>query len=833
MKPLTHEEAISRARSIHVDSYRVDLDLTQPETFAVTTRIRFTCAEPGAGTFVEHDQVRITSASINGRPFEAGEVADGRIQLVDLEADNELEVTSVGRFSVSAEGLCRFVDPQDDEVYVFSHCFLDLAPRVFACFDQPDLKAPFEIHASVPPGWTVRSNGVGHEVEPGRWAFETTPPLPTYIVGIMAGRWHVAEAQHEEIPMALLCRRSMAPFLDAEALFRDTADAMAAYIDLFGPYPFEKFDQVFCPNWLGGMENAALVTLGEDNLFRSHVTDADRYARSDLIYHELAHMWFGNCVTTRWWDDLWLNEAFATYVATLALSRTSRGRSAWISFAFMKEYAYRQDQMPTTHPVSAPVADTVDALSNFDGISYVKGASAIKQLAAWVGTEAFEKGLRRFIAEHVFSNAQLGDLLHALEGSSGRDLRTWADAWLRTSGVGMLSAAAVLDEDGRYGSFAIEQSASEPHPTLRPHRLDVGLFDRRGEAFVRREGVPIEVEGARAEVSALAGERAPDLTMIDDQDLSYTKIRLESDTLETLLDAGIWRVADPLSRARLWMVMRDLVEDAELPVGTYLHALIEGIERDEDASIVSSLYTHGLDAIRHLGDAAALHRRTEELAARSGAALDRALAGSDHQLAFLRGLIDTATAPSVLERVRGWLDGDGVPPGVVIGPTERWAVVCRLAVVGDAGSDVVDAEARRDASTTGAERAAIARAGIRTPAAKDAAWAAIFAGEDESYTMRMARATGFGHAEHTDLIRPFVDRMLPDLDAVWRRDSPFGAALLSQVLLSSVPVEAASMAMLDAAIASVDLSAGLRRIVLEERWVLGRALATRAVDLND
>jgi aminopeptidase N len=838
VRPLTYDEAVARAELIDVRSSELDLDLTRPgPTFGVRTRITFGCEREGATTWVEHEPGRLVSVRLNGVDLDVDRVAnDGRIALDGLAVNNELDVVSEGRYGVSAEGLCRFEDPEDGETYVFSHCFLDLAPRVFPCFDQPDLKAPYDIRARVPEGWVARSNGAGREVEPGRWEFSTTPPLPTYVVGIVAGAWHVVEVEHDGIPLGLLCRKAMAPHLDADELFADTVEAMDRYRDLFGPYPFPKFDQAFCPNHGGGMENAALVTLGEEYLFRSRVTQAERRNRSELIFHELAHMWFGDCVTTRWWNDLWLNEAFATYVAVLALSQGSRGSAAWVDFAFMKEGGYREDQMPTTHPVSGEAAETVDtanALLDFDGISYVKGASAIKQLAAWVGSDAFEAGLKQLIADHAFGSIGLADLLGAIEDASGRDLDAWAGAWLRTAGVATLRPDVELDGAGRIASFAIEQVVPREHAVVRPHRIEVGLFDRRGEELAPSEASPVKVQDARAEVAVLLGRPAPDLVVLDRHDLTWAKTRLDPRSLDTLLDAGVWRVTDPLVRAHAWMMLRDLVLDAELPVQVCLQALLEGIEHDDEPGIVQVLLGHVLDGIRRLGSPSELRARSGLIAARCAAAMDRAEPESDHQVVFARAVIDVAVAAPELDRLRAWLDDRQVPTGLRIGPKERWAALRRLVVVGEAGPVEIEAEEARDPTTSGREEAASTRAAIGTAEAKEEAWNAMFGSADLAYTMRFATANGFGPAEQADLVRPFVDRMIPALETVWRRDPAFGAAMLSRALLDAAPIEPSSVEVMDEAIASNRLPAGLHRIVVERRWEQARALDARDLDARE
>ncbi|HSJ00418.1 MAG TPA: aminopeptidase N, partial [Patescibacteria group bacterium] len=579
MQALTRDEAAERSRLIRVHGYDVSLDLTQgDETFGSTSRIRFACIDPGAeaSTFLELEADEVESVVLNGRPLDASAIGQDRVRLDGLQAENELVASARMRYSSQGRGMHRYVDPTDGEAYLWSDSVVNNAGYVFACFDQPDLKAPFTFRVRAPEGWTVLSTGTGSRSPDGTWIFTETPPLPTYLPIVVAGPYHSVYEQHGDIPLGLHVRRSLAPHLDADELFEVTRQSFDFYHRTFGiPYPYEKYDQVFCPEYdIGAMENPGCVKFTDRMIYRSRVTDDERASRAVVIAHEMAHMWFGDLVTMRWWDDLWLNESFAEYAGVLTTEEATRftGRWAWFC-ATVKAWGYRQDELPSTHPIAADVPDTEAALLNLDGISYAKGAGSLKQLVAWVGTDAFQAGLRAYIERHAHGSATLTDLLDALEASSGRDLRAWSQDWLQTPGTNLLRAEATLAADGSsYETVAIGQSAPEEHPTLRAHRLAIGLYDRSpdGSRLDLRERVEVEVTGERTDVPALAGARVPDLLLLNDDDLTWAKIRLDPRSLATIRDGGLARLADPLARALVWASAWDMTRDAELPVADYL-----------------------------------------------------------------------------------------------------------------------------------------------------------------------------------------------------------------------------------------------------------------------
>ena len=510
---LRRDEALARAALIDRLEYRVALDLTGEADFGSETVIRFQCREPGAGTFLDLTAPQVSAMELNGRRLPQEAFDGNRILLDGLLEENEVRVNARGAYHRTELGMHRFVDPVDGRVYLHTDFEPFDAHRVFACFDQPDLKGRFEFSVAAPAGWEVVSNSrpAGAPVTDGTvstWSFERTPPLPTYITAVVAGEYYTVRDEHRGIDLGISCRRSLAEHLDAAEIFEVTKAGLDFFQAAFQyPYPFGKYDQLFIPESnSGAMENAGTVTFNDVYIFRSRVTEAARERRGDTILHEMAHMWFGDLVTMRWWSDLWLNESFASFMAIFSQSQVTRWKDAWTTFADTeKTWAYRQDQLPTTHPIVAEIPDIESIYLNFDGITYAKGASVLKQLVAWVGPDRFLEGIRAYCRRHEFGNAELRDFLAALEEASGRDLHAWSREWLETAGVNTLRPE-IEAGDSAIERFAVRQEAPPDQPTLRSHRLAIGLYDVTSGELRRRRRVELDVTGERTEVPELHGE---------------------------------------------------------------------------------------------------------------------------------------------------------------------------------------------------------------------------------------------------------------------------------------------------------------------------------------
>ncbi|WP_405018373.1 aminopeptidase N [Kitasatospora sp. NBC_00070] len=843
---LTQDEARERAATLSVDAYRVRIDLTQgPETFRSTTTVRFSCAEPGATTFIELADADVHEVVLNGKPLE-GTSRRGRIALPGLSADNELRVVADCRYSRTGEGLHRFVDPADERVYVYSQFATADAHRVFACFDQPDLKARFELTVVAPTSWEVVSNSAAEEAgEAGAagtvWHFPPTDPLPTYALALVAGPYHVEQDRHRAedgriVPLRLLCRASLAEHLDADVLFDITKRGFDFFDEVFGTaYPFAKYDQVFAPEFnVGAMENAACVTVNEKYVFRSRATAALRERRAETLLHEMAHMWFGDLVTMRWWDDLWLNESFATYAGVLAQSEVTEWTGAWTTFANLrKAEAYRQDQLPSTHPIAADIPDIAATEVNFDGITYLKGASVLKQLVSYVGRENFVAAIQVYVRRHAWGNTTLADLLAALEETSGRDLATWSEEWLETSGVNTLRAAWELDDAGRVTRCTVVQEAPAGRPVLRSHRMAIGLYDRGPTGIVRRRRVELDVVGARTEVPELVGETRPDLTLLNDDDLTYAKVRLDDRSLETLLGGigGIGEIRDPLAAAQTWTIAWDMTRDAELPARDYVRLVVSGLGSVTDATLAQTLLDQARKAVHDYASPEWQATGLESLAGVAAEALRRAAPGSDLQLVYAQALLGTATSPEHLTFLRDILDGADHLQGLRVDVDLRWALLRRLVVRGAAGPAEIDAELRHDHSAAGERSAVVCRAAIPTPEAKASAWQRILSGTLSNSLLR-ATLEGFAEPDHRDLLAPFADRYFAEVGQVWSGSAGGTAQRFARDAFPSGAISERTLASADACLAREDVPTALRRLLAEGRDEIARAIRARRRDAD-
>ncbi|MCW2825709.1 MAG: pepN [Aeromicrobium sp.] len=834
---LTREEASERASTVSTETYDVQLDLTldSDTRFGSTTTIRF-AATPGASTFVDLVDGEISSITLNGTPVDTDAYADSRIALTGLAESNELVVEATCAYSRSGEGLHRFVDPVDGLVYLYTQFEVPDARRVFATFEQPDLKAVFTFHVTAPSHWAVVSNSTTPEPEAAAegtstWHFAPTKRMSTYITAIIAGEYVSVtdsyQGAYEEIPLGIFCRQSVREHLDADDIFLITKQGFEFFEGAFEMgYPFGKYDQLFVPEYnMGAMENAGAVTFRDEMIFRSRQTVAAYESRANTILHEMAHMWFGDLVTMKWWDDLWLNESFAEFAASHASANATRFTDSWTSFTnARKNWAYRQDQLPSTHPIAADNFDLHAVEANFDGITYAKGASSLKQLVAWVGEKDFFAGLRAYFSKHAYGNTELSDLLTELEQASGRELGDWAEEWLQTSGVNTLRAAfetAALNEDGSgttFTSFAIEQTAIEAYPTLRRHRIAIGLYDRVDGKLVRTQRVETDIRGASTDIPELVGQRQPDLVLLNDDDLTYAKIRLDERSFATLVDS-IATFEDSLPRALCWGSAWDMTRDAELSAADFVTLVLAGVGSETDLTAVSSLLRQGSTAVNLYASPAsrpALHERWE-----SGvlALMEAAEPGSDHQLALVRAYASTASAP---ERLRELLDGS--LEGLTIDTDLRWTVITALARLGAADEAEIAAELERDNTISGQENASAARAIRPLAEAKEEAWRIAVVDPSTPNETRRATASAFQVSGQAEILEPYVDRYLDmastiiDDMGVW-----IGQVALINLFPRANPTQQ-TLDKVDAWLAATTANSAAVRYVSEGRDDLARAL---------
>ncbi len=874
---LSRADAATRKSLITVHSYDVRVDISNAGKldepgFATQSTIAFSSAISGAETFLDFIGPAVESVVLNGRELDVAEVVqDARIMLPGLAAENEVTVVATAAYSRSGEGLHRFEDPADGRIYTYTQYEPADARRVFANFEQPDLKAPFTFHVTAPAHWEVASNQpvAGYrnvEIDArggavsGCWDFLPTLPISTYITAILAGPYFKVSDQFSmtfgpdsahagarlEIPLTAYCRSSLADNFDTDPIFAVTKAGLAYFNELFDyPYPFGKYDQAFVPEYnLGAMENPGLVTFTESYIYTSRATDTQYQQRANTIMHEMAHMWFGDLVTMGWWDDLWLKESFADFMGHLAVAdATEWGEKSWTLFASRrKSWAYVQDQLPTTHPIVADIPHLEAAKQNFDGITYAKGASVLKQLVAYVGRDAFIAGSREYFRAHEYSNTSLADLLGPLGAASGRDLAQWAAAWLQTAGISTLTPHIAV-ADGTITAFSIAQEAVDPRsgrPALRPHRLSVGLFShassKDGTArLVRTHSAAVDVSGPVTGVAELAGLPAPALVVVNDLDLTYAKVRLDPASQETAL-ASLASVEDPMARSLVWSSLWNAARDARLPARSYVLAVCRHAAGEQDIALLQTLADNAVFAVANYCPPATRAQVQAELLSGVEHHLDAAVPGSDEQLVWARtfAVLGRGTDASTA-RIRGLLGGAGVPSGLRIDTELRWLLWQALAARGEAGAADLDAELAR--STTAKTRVARTMAGASLPSAavKAAAWKDAVAGAALSNELLSATIDGFVVGGH-DLLDEYVEPYFTALDGVWeQRSIEIAGRIVRGLFPAHQDLESGEEPLAHPVVLRTDAwlgenpgaAAGLRRLLVEQRDHLVRALTAQ------
>ena len=844
---LTREEAQTRAGLLSVESYTVDLDLTvSDKVFESTTVLRFTCSEAGASTFADLVGATVHEVVLNGEKLDAFDVyRDSRIRLDNLQADNELRVFCELPYSHTGEGLHRFVDPADGKVYLYSQFEVPDARRVFTTFEQPDLKSTFTFTVTAPSHWVVVSNAptpapeavsTPSGDEKSVWRFPATKPMSTYITAMVAGEYHAVfdtyEGKNGTIPLGHYCRQSLVDHLDRDEVVKLTKQGFEFFEEAFDfPYPFEKYDQLYVPEYnMGAMENAGAVTLRDEYLPRSRQDGSFYEFRASVILHEMAHMWFGDLVTMKWWDDLWLNESFAEWACYHAAVENTEFTESWTGFTnARKNWALRQDQLPSTHPIAADNHDLQAVEVNFDGITYAKGASVLKQLVAWVGLDAFLSGLRQYFKDHAYANSEFTDLLKALEKASGRELDSWAKEWLQTSGVNTLEPEFELDADGAYASFEVRQTAAAGFPTLRRHRIGVGLYDAQDGHLVRRSYVEVDIEGELTSVEELVGQRQPDLLLLNDGDLTYAKIRLDERSLATVVE-GLRRLDDSLARALCWGAAWDMTRDAEMSATDFVELVLTNIGSETDAFGASRIPGYAVQAVRMYAAPANRDALLDRWESGLRELLMSAEAGSDHQLTFARSYAATAHTDEALADLEGLLDGSLPIAGLAIDTDLRWTLVTHLARAGRFGADEVAEELERDNTISGQEHAAAALASRPSAEAKAEAWEQATVQENVPNETHRSICLAFMRFGQEDLLAPYAEKYLQAADDIWER---LGTQKASTALKDIFPAPLAGpelLERLDTWLDSSPANPGAKRYVREGRDDVARALRAQAKD---
>ncbi|MGB7817827.1 MAG: aminopeptidase N [Ornithinibacter sp.] len=825
MPSLTRTEAVTRAALLTVDDVTVDLDLDQgAEVFGSRTLVRFSCAQPGAATFVDVRPRELRSVVLNGARLDVADLRDGRLALTDLAADNVLEVEAVMAYSHDGQGLHRSTDPADGEHYVYGHLFLDAAPTVFACFDQPDLKAPYTIAVTAPERWTVLGNGAAARSGPGRWKLATTPPLATYFVTVCAGPWASVESEHDGIPLGIHARRSLGEHLrgQADQMLGVTKACLDHYHRLFGiRYPFGEYHQVFVPEFnAGAMENPGCVTFRDTYVFRGATTPDQVLVRDNTIAHEMAHMWFGDIVTMRWWDDLWLNESFAEYMAYRSLTDALGAEDAWVEFGIVRKlWGYAADRAPSTHPVAgSPAPDAISALGNFDGISYAKGASVLRQLIAHIGDDAFVAGVRDHLRSHEFGNGDLAEFLAAMERASGTSLEGWADAWLRTSGADRIEVAPSGD---------LVRSAPPEQPAARPHTLDLAAYAAGEE--VLRESITLDAGAGSTPVAAVSALPEGAVVVPNAGDLTWAEVTLDPGTLGRLA-RELSSLSDASARSVVWVSLLGSLARAQVDPRLVLDVFEGAWWQENDAAVLSRVSSIVASSLVPMF---LPEEEQNEALARVAASADRLLErgsgvggveGAGLEVVAARVWARTGSDP---DRLRRWAAGDGIPTPLAEDDDFRWLVLRRLASLGQLSDAEIESAEAADRSLAGRLAAYGVRSVRPTVEVKEWAWTTLRDDTDLSNYAALEVAAGFWVSPDRDLVRPYVDRVG---DLVVGMSARMGDDALSRVVTALHPtrlVEGASAAASEAMLTREDLTPGVRRALVDADHVLREALESR------
>lgn len=850
---LTRAEAAHRASLLSVDHYDVHLDLsgavdTTVTTFPTVTELTFTVHNAGS-TFIDFRGREVREVLLDGTDITAEAVTTQESHYIDDEGitlsnltvgTHTLKIDALGEYSRTGEGLHRFVDPADRNTYLYTQFETADAKRMYACFDQPNLKATYRFSIVTPPQWTVIGNGVQHVADHGDTLVHTSEieyPLSSYLIAVCAGpyvgvheKWRGKLTHHPEtpagepteleVPLGLYARASIAEHMDTQRLFTETKQGFDYYHEHFGvAYPFSKYDQIFVPEFnAGAMENAGAVTIRDEYIFTSQATHYRYERRADTILHELAHMWFGDLVTMNWWNDLWLNESFATWAAAMAQSENTQYATAWVTFAIVeKAWAYQQDQLPSTHPVSTDASDIETVEQNFDGITYAKGASVLKQLQAYVGREEFFAGTRRYFSQHRWSNARFEDLVAALEAASGRDLSQWADQWLLTTGISELAPRFEVT-DGSYSSFAIEQSGD----TLRDHRVRVGVYALQDGKVTRTFSTETDVAGARTEVPALVGVPAGDMVLVNDDDLSYCLMRLDPASADFMLD-HLHVIADPMARTICWSAAWEAVRAGILPARDYVRLVARAATAETELGVLEQVLAHASRALQTYCDPQwAQETGTEVLI---DAFLTGATTGTaEARLIFTKALLRMPLRDNALEFVRSVAAGED--------KDLQWQALTALIADGSVPDPeaAVAKLAQTDSSSTGALSALRALAAVPTTEQTAVAWNQVMEGHLSNLE---TRATIEGIVWPTRVPHEFLDKFaglyFDVAEDVWERFSSEMAVRTLNGLYPRWEISQSGLAAVDAFLER-DLSGGLRRLITENRDRLARALRLREVD---
>ncbi|MEE9297868.1 MAG: aminopeptidase N [Acidimicrobiia bacterium] len=825
---LTRTEAETRAGAVSGVRYVLHLELERgAKSFRGDVTIGF--EHHGGDTFIEWLGGHIERMSVNGEIVEPD--WDGeRISLPasSLQPQNEIHIGYERPFDHTGEGFHRFVDPEDGAEYLYTQFEPYSAHRVFPCFDQPDLKATYAVSVTAPTEWAIVTAGREIDAEdlPGdrtRRVYAEEGLFSTYLLAICAGDYVGVFDEHHGIPLGLYTRASNAEHLDAEPLFDLTKRGMDFFSGLFSePYPFGKYDQLFVPefNW-GGMENVAAVTYTDTVVFKEPPTEDQIVRRAEYFMHELAHMWFGDLVTLKWWNDLWLNESFASYVAYLALEEEYP--HIWQDFNYrMKLWAYREDQRLTTHRIADDIDNTDETFLNFDGITYGKGAAVLKQLVRSIGRDGFRDGLRTYFRRHRLGNATLADFLAALQEGSGVDLVGWAARWLRTPSLNTLSVKWE-ETEGRVTAMKLEQSAPDDHPHLRPHALAIALLDDEGTMHTIDAAIDDELESP---VDGVEGFRAPVFVYPNQGDHAFAKIALDPRSV-AWARSNLASISEPLLRQQVWASLWEMVRDRQLSSLEYLEAVRTALPAERSLFVVQMVTATARGAVARYVPEHKIDTESSSLVNAASLAIDEAPPG-DLRVLWGRALIGLAATPEDAIRAAGLVDDP--PDGLAVDQDMRWSVAVRwVALDLEGSSERLAAERERDPSDRGDRAMAAAEAARPDAAAKEEVWTRLHQSGYSSLHLALAAAGGFWRRTQRAIVEPFVPRFFDGLPALFDDWEQEAAKNYYATFFPSYRIEDSTLDLVDGVLGVDEIGPMLRRQLIESADDVRRALACRSL----
>lgn len=845
---ITQAEARERATQIADVKYQVQVTLDPKlDTYTCQSTINFSAKTNSS--WIDLIALEVLEINLNGVSLDPAELFTGsRISLANLKAHNELLIVAKCDFMNTGEGLHKHTDPQDGEVYLYTQFEVADSRRFMPVFEQPDIKANLKLTVIAPSYWTVISNSPTPTAKPQSpetavWEFIETKKISSYLFALCAGPYEKFSdeftGEFGTYPFGIYVRKSLKEFLDAAEIFEITKQGFSWFETKFDiGYPFEKYDQVFVPEFnAGAMENAGCVTFRDEYVFRSRTTQTAYESRANTILHELAHMWFGDLVTMRWWNDLWLNESFAEWAAHWASTGATKYQEAWTLFHVQrKAWAYRQDQLPSTHPIAAQMSDLDSVYENFDGITYAKGASALKQLVSWVSEEKFLEGIREYFKKHQWKNTELSDLLDELSKSSGRDLSQWSELWLETAGATLLRPLIEVDQNDLIKSAFIEQlppayPAGLP-PVLRPHRLIVGVYQHQKSKLVRVKKIELDVTGARTEISELIGEVRPDLILLNDEDLTYAKIRLDEHSIKTAT-SHLNDIESSLSRALIWGAVWDMLRDAEVSTKEFMTLVTNGISGESDIGVIQQLLIQLRTAIDMYAKRENRSNYLSTLAKTLKDNWQKSEPGSDRQLAFLRAWAQVSQSEEDLNTISEVLSGDKIIEGLKVDPELRWTLLRRLVVTGKSSHKEIAAELVQDSTAMGQEQAAGAKAALPNKSEKEKTWKEVTTNQKLTNSELHSMLAGFHYVDQVEVLTEFVDLYFDSVSALWNaRTHEIGQSLVTGLFPVTVVSEAVIKKADEFLMNNPELPVGARRIIIEQKDSLARALRAQQKDAS-